>query len=102
MYASELAIGHLVGDKARIDGELLDCHSDDHKSPLSRCYHVHCFHNPKSQVFSKFFWKDGGYNAPEYSEFYLSDKDFKEIRWYALATALGYEDLVYEKVKEFF
>lgn len=59
MYASEIAVNHVVKDRLKLTNRL-DQHSDSLNSTDS-CYHVHCWHT--DNMFSKFAWMDGLYDG---------------------------------------
>lgn len=57
LYASEIAINHLVGHNINFS-DRLDQHSDV-DMPLNDAYHIHCWHTEKT--FSKFAWMNNKY-----------------------------------------
>lgn len=79
MYASEIALNHLVPD---LEGpsELLDFFSTSTES-TQNYPHVHCWHT--NELFSKFEWETGSYQ-----HYNLNDLNPGIIREYCLMMAL--------------
>ena len=98
MYSSELGINHATRGKVTQLGGVLDCKSELRGS-IKSCAHIHCWHTDASLVFSKFAFKDGEYTQEKYPLEDVEKFDIEDVRYYALATALGYLDLIFERTK---
>lgn len=86
LYASELALNHLISEPCRLQGEL-DFPSTSTES-ISEHAHIHCYHT--NDLFSKFVFEKGGYSNLSFSSMPT------KINEYALYIAqLGKKALIY-------
>jgi len=84
MYATEVALNHLVPDLVG-SSPLLDFFSTSTESTI-QYPHIHCWHT--NELFSKFEWEKGSYQNRK-----LEDLDLSVIRDYCLAMALSSSDI---------
>jgi len=99
MYSSELGINHATKGEVSQLGNVLDCKSEVPGS-IKNCAHIHCWHTDASLMFSKFAFKDGHYTKKKYPLEEVEKLDLHDIRYFALATSMGYLDLIFDRTKD--